>query len=169
MKSFVLECIARMSQKFSTALRNVGTGADFVGLATLQGDDPASPANLHKAPTSTRPPFARYEVWETSGLSKAPRRIAIGCLWVYQTVLRPIQNALLCPGGCCRFYPSCSDYALESIKLHGLLKGGFYSLVRLCKCHPFNGGGFDPVKPASPNPSTQSRRDSRADRTCFSP
>ena len=101
-------------------------------------------------------------------LLKAPRRIAIGCLRFYQTAIRPIQNAMFCPGGCCRFFPSCSDYALESIRLHGLLKGGFHSLVRLCKCHPFNRGGFDPVKPASTNPSAPSRRDGEPDQPCCS-
>ena len=52
----------------STALRNVSTGADLVGFATLQGVDPVSPANLLDAHTSTRSSFARYEVCETSGL-----------------------------------------------------------------------------------------------------
>ena len=65
------------STKSSTALRNVGTGATLVGFATLQGVDPASPANQLDAPTSTRPSFARYEFCEISGL----RRIA-GCLLV---------------------------------------------------------------------------------------
>ncbi len=58
-----------MSHKFSTALRYAGPGAGFVGFATLQGVDPASPANLHESPTSTRPPFARYEFCETCGLT----------------------------------------------------------------------------------------------------
>ena len=65
-----------MSHKFSTALRNVPAGADLVGFATLQGVDPASPANLLEAHTSTRSSFARHEFGgvshslgsETSGL-----------------------------------------------------------------------------------------------------
>ncbi|MBC9867258.1 MAG: membrane protein insertion efficiency factor YidD [Opitutae bacterium] len=168
MRAFIPEHLARISHKFSTALRNIGAGADFAGFATLQGVDPASSAHRRKAHTSTRSSFARYEFCETCGLAKAPRRIAIGCLRVYQTVLRPIQNAIFCPGGCCRFFPSCSDYAIESIKVHGFLRGGFYSLVRLLKCHPFNGGGFDPVIPATTNQSSPSRRDSRLDQTCCS-
>ena len=52
----------------STARRNVGTGATLVGFPTLQGVDPASPANLLDARTSTRPLFARYEFCETSRL-----------------------------------------------------------------------------------------------------
>ena len=58
-----LQALTRMSHKLSTALRYVGTGADFVGFATLQGVDPASPAHLLETRTSTRPPFARHEFW----------------------------------------------------------------------------------------------------------
>lgn len=46
----------------------------------------------------------------------------------------------------CRFYPSCSDYAVESIKSYGVFKGLFLSLKRLCKCHPFCEGGIDKVR-----------------------
>ena len=47
---------------------------------------------------------------------------------------------------CCRFYPTCSEYALEAITKYGALKGGFLSIKRVLKCHPFNKGGYDPVK-----------------------
>ncbi|MFO7811932.1 MAG: membrane protein insertion efficiency factor YidD [Pelovirga sp.] len=49
---------------------------------------------------------------------------------------------------CCRFYPSCSSYARESLINHGFLKGSFFSLIRIIKCHPFHPGGFDPVPPS---------------------
>lgn len=45
----------------------------------------------------------------------------------------------------CRFVPTCSEYALLSIKKHGALKGGFLALKRLLKCHPFSTGGYDGV------------------------
>lgn len=45
----------------------------------------------------------------------------------------------------CRFYPTCSHYGLEAIKRHGALKGGWLTLKRLLKCHPFHPGGIDPV------------------------
>lgn len=48
---------------------------------------------------------------------------------------------------CCRFYPSCSAYALEAVEKHGLLKGGCLALWRLLRCNPFNPGGYDPVPP----------------------
>jgi len=52
----------------------------------------------------------------------------------------------------CRFYPSCSDYAYESILVHGAIKGLYLAAKRLLKCHPFHPGGHDPVvKPGSKN------------------
>ena len=65
-----IQDIAHMSHKSSTALRYVGTGADFVGFASLQGVDPASLANLPETRTNTRPPFARYEFCEKCGLEE---------------------------------------------------------------------------------------------------
>ena len=46
----------------------------------------------------------------------------------------------------CRFYPTCSQYAIESIEKKGLLKGTFFALGRIFRCHPFSKGGHDPVK-----------------------
>ena len=70
--------------QLSTSLRNLGTGADFVGFGTLQGVDPASPANRLEARTSTQPSFARYEFGrcrklgsETCGLTSSENSIFI--------------------------------------------------------------------------------------------
>jgi hypothetical protein len=56
----------------------------------------------------------------------------------------------------CRFYPSCSAYALEAIEVHGPAVGTWLALKRICKCHPFHPGGIDYVPPrkgiARPNP-----------------
>ncbi|HWP86466.1 MAG TPA: membrane protein insertion efficiency factor YidD [Burkholderiales bacterium] len=57
----------------------------------------------------------------------------------YQLVLSPLL------GPRCRFYPSCSHYAIEAIETHGALRGSWLSAKRICRCHPFNPGGFDPV------------------------
>ncbi|MCL4133865.1 UNVERIFIED_CONTAM: hypothetical protein GTU68_008688 [Idotea baltica] len=45
----------------------------------------------------------------------------------------------------CRFYPSCSEYALTAIQLHGGAKGSLLATKRICRCHPMSAGGYDPV------------------------
>ncbi|MBN2428578.1 MAG: membrane protein insertion efficiency factor YidD [Deltaproteobacteria bacterium] len=45
----------------------------------------------------------------------------------------------------CRFYPSCSQYACDAVKKYGALKGLWLATKRLCRCHPFHPGGYDPV------------------------
>jgi putative membrane protein insertion efficiency factor len=45
----------------------------------------------------------------------------------------------------CRFHPTCSDYAAESIRTHGVVRGTALAARRVCRCHPFSAGGFDPV------------------------
>ncbi len=47
----------------------------------------------------------------------------------------------------CRFHPSCSVYAMGAISVHGPVKGSYLAARRVCRCHPFNPGGFDPVPP----------------------
>jgi putative membrane protein insertion efficiency factor len=47
----------------------------------------------------------------------------------------------------CRFYPTCSAYALEAIDAHGVNQGSWLAFKRIIKCHPFHPGGFDPVPP----------------------
>ena len=46
----------------------------------------------------------------------------------------------------CRFEPTCSEYSKQAILKYGILKGGWLSLKRVCKCHPFHHGGYDPLK-----------------------
>jgi putative membrane protein insertion efficiency factor len=57
----------------------------------------------------------------------------------YQYVISPML------GPRCRFTPTCSDYAIEAINLHGVLKGSWLASQRLLKCHPLHPGGHDPV------------------------
>ena len=54
----------------------------------------------------------------------------------------------------CRFYPSCSHYAIEAIETHGTIKGLYLSVIRLLKCQPFCEGGHDPVPPKHSNKNT---------------
>jgi uncharacterized protein len=60
-------------------------------------------------------------------------------LRVYQLGISPFLGAR------CRFYPSCSAYAIEAIDRYGALKGSGLAAKRLCKCHPWHPGGYDPV------------------------
>src|SRR5205807_2011532 len=67
---------------------------------------------------------------------------------LYQWTVSP----LLGPG--CRFYPSCSRYALEAVLRFGVVRGGALAIARLARCHPWHAGGFDPVPeaPGTPGP-----------------
>ncbi len=47
----------------------------------------------------------------------------------------------------CRFYPTCSDYAHEAISQHGVMRGMYLAMKRVCRCHPFSAGGIDTVPP----------------------
>ncbi|MEJ8555356.1 membrane protein insertion efficiency factor YidD [Tepidibacter sp. Z1-5] len=58
----------------------------------------------------------------------------------YQKCISPIK------GKTCRFYPTCSQYAIDALEKYGFLKGSYLSIRRILKCHPFHEGGYDPVK-----------------------
>ncbi len=60
-------------------------------------------------------------------------------LKVYKKMISPML------GDCCRFTPSCSDYTYRAVEEYGVGKGLFYGIKRICRCHPFNEGGYDPV------------------------
>ena len=82
---------------------------------------------------------------QSSVASKGPNPMsttaAIGLIKGYQLLLRP----LLAGTGSCRFTPTCSEYAVESIRAHGAVKGSWLALKRVARCHPLGGDGFDPV------------------------
>jgi uncharacterized protein len=58
---------------------------------------------------------------------------------IYQLMISP-----LIPGAC-RFHPTCSQYMIDAIKKHGVIKGSALGVKRISKCHPFGGSGYDPV------------------------
>ena len=68
---------------------------------------------------------------------------AVRALVVLLTGYRRFISPLLGPR--CRFYPSCSAYALEAVQLHGALRGSWLAARRLSRCHPFHPGGLDPL------------------------
>lgn len=75
-------------------------------------------------------------------------RLLVALLRAYQVLLSPLigQN--------CRFYPTCSNYAIEALRVHGAGRGGLLAARRVCRCHPWNDGGVDLVPPPCKNSST---------------
>lgn len=66
-------------------------------------------------------------------------KILIGIIRFYQKFISPLKPPS------CRFYPTCSEYAIQALRKYGAIKGGWKSIVRISKCHPFHPGGHDPV------------------------
>ncbi len=73
-------------------------------------------------------------------ISSLIKKILILCIRFYQIFISPLFPPR------CRFYPTCSSYAIEAIEKKGAIKGGWMALKRICKCHPFHPGGYDPVE-----------------------
>lgn len=79
-----------------------------------------------------------------TALLRLPARAVVLLLRLYRLVVSPMY------GDTCRFYPSCSAYALEAVDRHGVVRGGWLAARRLLRCHPWNPGGVDPVPPVAP-------------------
>ncbi len=73
-------------------------------------------------------------------------KLLVWILRAYQLMLSPML------GQNCRFYPSCSNYAIEAIRTHGSARGSYLAARRVCRCHPWNEGGPDPVPPKHDHP-----------------
>jgi putative membrane protein insertion efficiency factor len=68
------------------------------------------------------------------------KKIFIALIIGYRKYISPLKKPS------CRFYPTCSQYALDAFNKYGALKGLKLSLIRILKCHPFHPGGYDPLK-----------------------
>jgi uncharacterized protein len=71
--------------------------------------------------------------------SRVAKVLSLGPIMLYRWTISPLL------GVNCRHLPSCSDYAREAIEMNGAWKGGWLTLARLCRCHPWGSHGFDPV------------------------
>ena len=72
-------------------------------------------------------------------ITRIPRRLLICLIRFYRAAISPAFPA------CCRFTPTCSQYALEAVEKYGAVKGGYLALRRILRCHPLHEGGYDPV------------------------
>ena len=67
------------------------------------------------------------------------KRAILFLIRVYRRYISPLFPP------CCRFYPTCSTYAMQAVEKYGALKGGWLAVKRILRCNPFNDGGYDPV------------------------
>lgn len=70
------------------------------------------------------------------------KKLIIFLIKTYQVTLSPRFSH-----GACRYTPTCSQYAVEAVQVHGVIKGGFLAIRRILRCNPFCKGGYDPVPP----------------------
>ncbi|GHA75450.1 membrane protein insertion efficiency factor YidD [Pontibacter akesuensis] len=68
------------------------------------------------------------------------KKILLALVWMYRNMISPITPAA------CRYTPTCSQYAVDALNKYGPFKGGWMALKRIGRCHPWGGGGYDPVK-----------------------
>lgn len=78
------------------------------------------------------------------------KKLLIGFIRFYQKFISPLKPPS------CRFYPTCSQYGLEAISRFGAIKGGWLTIKRILKCHPFHPGGIDPVPEEYPKRNNHS-------------
>ena len=73
-------------------------------------------------------------------VKKLPVLIAVGLIKIYRIFISPLKSPT------CRFYPTCSQYAIESLEKYGIIMGACKAFIRILKCNPFHPGGYDPVR-----------------------
>jgi putative membrane protein insertion efficiency factor len=71
-------------------------------------------------------------------LRRAPSRLGIGLVYAYRSTF-----GLLVPAGTCKFHPSCSEYAIQALRKHGLFRGSALACWRVLRCNPWSHGGVD--------------------------
>lgn len=76
------------------------------------------------------------------------KKLLIGGIQVYRRLISPFFPPS------CRFHPTCSAYAIEAISTWGSTKGSWLAVKRICRCHPFHPGGYDPVPAAAASPNS---------------
>jgi len=87
-------------------------------------------------------------------LLNVPQFVLIFAIWLYRWTVSPLLVFLFGPTGGCRFTPSCSQYAVDAIHSQGVWAGSGLALRRICRCHPWGEGGYDPA----PEPEVTSQK-----------
>ncbi|MBT5019645.1 membrane protein insertion efficiency factor YidD [bacterium] len=90
-----------------------------------------------EATTPTTDPETKKSL--LSRIFQLPATLLILSVKLYQCTLGPLFL-----GGHCRFEPSCSHYFIQAVEKYGAVKGGIKGILRICRCHPFCSGGYDP-------------------------
>jgi putative membrane protein insertion efficiency factor len=103
---------------------------------TTTPHDPCLHGQRHGVPVASATP----ETADSTGPSLAARVLIVPVIG-YRRFISPLLPPV------CRFAPSCSEYALEALRVHGAVRGLWLAARRLARCHPFNPGGYDPVPP----------------------
>jgi len=75
-----------------------------------------------------------------TGVTRLPGLLGIGLVWLYRLTLGALFPTT------CKYHPSCSEYAVQALRRHGLVRGGILAGWRLLRCNPWSHGGFDPVR-----------------------
>jgi putative membrane protein insertion efficiency factor len=98
-----------------------------------QAEDQRISRHIHRASSRTGTMAVFFH-----RISRGPQRVVMVLIRGYQLLASPFPSP-------CRYYPSCSAYALEAVSRHGTLKGSWLGFRRILRCHPFKPGGIDPV------------------------
>ena len=75
-----------------------------------------------------------------STVRRTPAMLGVGLIWLYRVTLGALFPAT------CKYHPSCSEYAIQAVRRHGLVRGSLMAGWRLLRCNPWSRGGFDPVR-----------------------
>ncbi len=73
------------------------------------------------------------------------KKLMIAAIKFYQKIISPLLPNV------CRYKPSCSEYFIEALQVHGVIKGSVLGIKRILRCHPWGGSGYDPVPPKNKN------------------
>jgi putative membrane protein insertion efficiency factor len=96
------------------------------------------------------PPTHQKAEGETHPKPSLAARAARSVVRGYQWVASPALHLIAGPGAGCRFFPSCSEYSIEALTVHGFFRGSWLTAGRLCRCGPWSRGGVDPVPAPAP-------------------